>query len=85
MAAQGDTAARVREILARHATTRGVEEIDDADELGADLGLDSLDCLQIEVEIENEFQAWPDLDQPWINPEMTVEQLVAAVQGRVGA
>src|SRR3546814_572627 len=87
MTGEGATSERVRAVLARHVSTRSAEEIEDGDELGADLGLDSLDCIELAIDLENELEVGFG-DDEGVGPEMTVEMLGArvarAVAGRAG-
>lgn len=79
MADQGNRVRRVREIIAR-LSDRAIEDLDDSDTLGEDLGMDSHDAIDVALELEDalgiEFE---DDELDAITPAMTVGDVVRKV------
>ncbi len=57
----------------------------DASKSLSDLGADSIDVVEIEMEIEYEFDLESDPFKFFLKMDMTVEQVIAAIEAKRGA
>ena len=78
MAGQGDRGQRAREIIARIAN-RSVEDLDDSETLG-DLGLDSLDAIDVNLAIEEATGIDLGDEVDGVTPAMTIGEVIAKAE-----
>jgi acyl carrier protein len=77
-----ETKTRTHKLIVEHLGVEAAQVVDDATMEG--LGADSLDCVELEMALEEEFGfRFPSADEGAITPETTVAQMVAlAVERR---
>lgn len=77
----GERAQRVRQIIAKQ-LGYPVEKVSDESDIFDDLGADSLDRIELVIDLEREFSV--DIDDDSIERVQTVAQVIGVVERKVG-